>query len=708
MYNVITKQGFKRHGTHCNTPEALVAICNKQKGPRMALFRKTTKTEESPPQSDQEIEDLRVAIDRAELPETVDTSARKELERLEKTDPSLPEYTIGLNYIEFLLSLPWHAFTEDNLDLTRAENILEAQHHALKHVKERILEFLAVRTLCSLRDFHVLVVDDEPIARANIEYVLKKEGYQVTTAGNGLEALDEIKKRDFELILTDLKMEKMDGIQLLESVKRVSPHTEIVMITGYATVSSAVDALKKGAAHYLPKPIDLEELRTTVRQIRERKRVMQTTRSPVLCFAGPPGTGKTSIGRSIAEALERKFVRISLAGVRDEAELRGHRRTYVGAMPGRIINEIRRLGVRNPVCMLDEIDKIGQDFRGDPASVLLEILDPEQNNRFTDHYLDLPFDLSAVMFIATANVVETLPAPLLDRLEIINFYGYTEREKTEISRSYLIPRQLREHGLTNRGVEFSNDALVKIIRSYTLEAGLRNLDREIATICRKLARIAVQAKESAPDLHVDDALVERLLGPPRHSHQVAEAGSQVGVTTGLVWSEYGGEIISVEASLMTGNQQLILTGSLGTVLQESAQTALSYIRSHAGELGIRPDFFRETDIHIHIPAGAVPKDGPSAGLTILMALVSLLTGRPARRDVALTGELTLSGRILPVGGIREKILAAQRAGVKTVIFPDQNRADVNSLEEEVKEGVDVVMAKDVLPVIDVVMIPAGA
>lgn len=687
---------------------AFVAFCNEQKGVRMALFRKSPQNQTRHPQTDQEIQDLRLELDRAELPETVASSARKELERLEKTDASLPEYSIAQNYIEYLLSLPWHSFTEDNLDLARAEDILEAQHHALKHVKERILEFLAVRTLCSLRDFHVLVVDDEPIARANIEYVLKKEGYQITTAGNGIEALEEMKRRDFELILTDLKMEKMDGIQLLESVKRTSPQTEIVMITGYATVSSAVDALKKGASHYLPKPIDLDELRATVRQIRERKRVMQSSRSPVLCFSGPPGTGKTSIGRSIAEALERKFVRVSLAGVRDEAELRGHRRTYVGAMPGRIINEIRRLGVRNPVYMLDEIDKIGQDFRGDPAAVLLEILDPEQNSRFTDHYLDHPFDLSAVMFIATANVVERLPAPLLDRLEIIPFHGYTEREKVEIARDYLIPRQLRDHGLTNRGIHFSNDALMKVIRNYTLEAGLRNLDREIATVCRKLARIALQSRESATDFGVDETVVERLLGPPRHTHQIAEAGSQVGVTTGLVWSEYGGEIISVEASLMEGSQQLILTGSLGTVLRESAQTALSYIRSHARELGIGPDFFRGTDIHIHIPAGAVPKDGPSAGLTILMALISLLTGRPARRDVALTGELTLSGRILPVGGIREKILAAQRAGVRTVIFPDQNGVDVKSLEEELKEGVEVLLAKDVSPVIDAVLAPAVA
>ncbi len=454
----------------------------------MPFFRKSMKSEERPSQAGQDMEELRAAIEKARLPEAAAAQAEKERERLEKTDASLPEYAIGVNYLDFLLALPWHHFTEDDLDLTRAEEILETRHHGLRHVKERILEYLAVRTLCSLRDFHILVVDDEEIARANLEYVLKKEGYFVDTARNGLEALDRMQVREFDLILTDLKMEKMDGIQLLESVRQTAPHTEVVLITGFATVSSAVDSLKKGAAHYLPKPIDLDDLRSTVRQIRDKKCHMQMTRSPVLCFSGPPGTGKTSIGRSIAEALGRRFVRLSLAGLRDEAELRGHRRTYVGAMPGRIIQEIKRLGVRNPVFMLDELDKIGQDFRGDPASVLLEILDPEQNTRFVDHYLDLPFDLSGVMFIATANVVEGLPAPLLDRLEVIPFPGYTEKEKKCIARSYIVPRQMREHGLGSGRLELTDEALGKVIREYTLEAGLRNLDRGIATICRKLAR----------------------------------------------------------------------------------------------------------------------------------------------------------------------------------------------------------------------------
>jgi ATP-dependent Lon protease len=669
----------------------------------MVFFRKTE--EERPPKPAQELADLRAAVQRANLPEAVAAVAAKELERLDKTDPSVAEYSIGLNYLDFLISLPWNRVTEDNLDLKRAERLLEVQHYGLKHVKERILEYLAVRTLCSLQTSRVLVVDDEEIARTNLEYILRKESHQVSTAANGLEALDQVKAQEFDVVLTDLKMEKMDGLQLLESVKQLSPHTEIIMVTGYATVSTAVDALKKGAAHYLSKPIKLDELRNTVREIVDKKRHLQMSRGPILCFAGPPGVGKTSIGRGIAEALERKFVRLSLAGLRDEAELRGHRRTYVGAMPGRIINELKRLEVRNPVFMLDEIDKIGQDFRGDPASVLLEILDPEQNSHFVDHYLDVPFDLSGAMFITTANVVERLPAPLLDRLEVIYFPGYTETEKVNIAKNYLLPRQLREHGLHHLGLDFTDAALAKIIQNYTREAGLRNLEREIANVCRKLARICLQDKSQSCALTVDEVLVEKFLGPRKFAHEVAEAGNQVGVTTGLVWTEFGGEIIFVEATRMQGHKQLILTGSLGSVMQESAQTALSYIRSRAEKFGLDPGFFSDSDIHIHLPSGAIPKEGPSAGVTIALALLSLLTGRPARRDVALSGELTLSGRLLPVSGIREKILAAQRAGVKVVVFPKKNEVDIADLEPESKAGLEIVLADDLEPLIDLVLLP---
>jgi ATP-dependent Lon protease len=668
----------------------------------MIFFKKFEKPEDEQIAPESELTQLRTSI-KKQLPENIAWIALKELDRLDKTDQSVPEYGIGLSYIEFLISLPWIHATDDNLDIKRAEEIFSSQHYGLAQVKDRILEFLAVRILFNIRSFHVLVVDDEDIARTNLEYILKKEGYHVSTAVNGADALEKVMAHEFDLILTDLKMEKMDGMQLVESVKRVSPHTDIVMITGFATVSSAVDALKKGATHYLPKPIDLDELRKTVRQILEKKKHKLMTRSPILCFAGPPGTGKTSIGKAIAEALERKFIRLSLAGFRDEAELRGHRRTYVGAMAGRIISEIKRVGVKNPVFMLDELDKIGQDFRGDPASVLLEILDPEQNAQFMDHYVDIPFDLSSVMFIATANMVEKIPAPLLDRLEIIQFTGYTENEKRVIAKNHIIPRQLRNHGLSHDRLAFSDSAITRIIREYTQEAGLRNLEREFANVCRKLARICLDNPDNTCVVNVEDSLVEQLLGPRKYAHEIAETENQVGVTTGLVWSELGGEIIFVEATKMKGSQQLILTGSLGNVLQESAQTALSFLRSHWDFFGIQPDFFKDADIHIHFPCGAIPKDGPSAGITIALALISLLTQRPARRDVAMTGELTLNGRILPISGVREKILAAQRAGIKVVIFPRRNAVDVNNLEPESCEGLEVLLADDIKSIVERVL-----
>ncbi len=670
----------------------------------MGFFRKTDQGRNVVPQ---EITDLRKEVVKAKLPEHVHAVCLKELEGLERTDPSVAEYSIAVNYLDYIVSLPWNRYTQDNLDIERAENILERQHHGLQHVKERILEFLAVRAMLVGKQAKLLVVDDEEIARRNIARALEKDGYMVATAPNGLEALAQAEVEDFDLAITDLKMEKMDGIQLLESLKRVSPSTDIVMVTGYATVDSAVSALTKGATHYLAKPFRFDDLRTTVRQILDRKRYAQVVKGPVLCFAGPPGTGKTSIGEAIAEAMERKFLRLSLAGLRDESELRGHRRTYVGAMPGRIINEIRRISLKNPVFMLDEIDKVGQDFRGDPASVFLEILDPQQNRNFVDNYLEVPFDLSSVMFIATANVVEKLPGPLLDRLEVIDFPGYTEIEKRKIARGYLIPRQLKDHGLNHKDVLFTEDAVGRIIGDYTREAGLRNLDREIAAICRKVVRTRLKTGDSSHSVTVDDDLVSALLGPRRFSHEVTESEDRVGVTTGLVWSEFGGDIVFVEATMMKGEKQLILTGSLGDILRESAQTALSFIRSRADVLDIDPEFFSTTDIHIHIPAGAIPKDGPSAGVTIAAALISLLTNRRARRETALTGEITLSGRILPVAGIREKLLAAQRAGVKTVVLPSKNQVDADSLPQEVKEGLEIVFVDEIARIIDVVLLPTG-
>ncbi len=667
----------------------------------MAFFRKHENEEK--PSVSQELVDLRKAVEKARLPEHVCPSALKELERLEKTDPSLPEYTIGLTYLDYLLSLPWNRYTDDNLDLERAEQILERQHYGLQHAKQRVLEFLAVRTLRSNRSFHVLVVDDEEMARANMEHVIRKEGHEVRTAANGLEALSHLQNEAFDLVITDLKMEKLDGMELLQSAKQAYAPPEIILVTGYATVDSAVDAFTRGAAHYLTKPYKLDELRSAVNRILEKKKHAQFTRGPILCFAGPPGTGKTSIGQAIAEAMERKFARISLAGLRDEAELRGHRRTYVGAMSGRIISEIKNLGLKNPVLMLDEIDKIGQDFKGDPASVLLEILDPEQNRSFRDNYLDVAFDLSAVMFIATANVVENLPSALLDRLEVIQFPGYTEAEKARIAKQFLIPRQLIDCGLSDHEIRFDDEAVAAIIHDYTREAGLRNLEREIANVCRRLAFLHLQQGDQASSVTVDSAMIAGFLGPQKYRHEIAESANRIGITTGLVWTEFGGELVFVEAARMRGSQQLILTGSLGDVLRESAQTALSYIRSHAEALGIDPDFFHRSDIHIHLPAGAIPKDGPSAGITICMALISLLTSRPARREVAMSGEITLSGRILPVSGIREKVLAAQRAGVKMVIFPRKNQMDIECLPEEITKSLEIVVAEEIEEIMNVVI-----
>jgi len=487
----------------------------------------------------------------------------------------------------------------------------------------------------------------------------------------------------------------MDGMSLLEWMAQHAPQTRVIMVTGYATVSTAVDALRKGAAHYLTKPVQLEELGKTVRDILDRRRLHQLGRGPVLCLAGPPGTGKTSIGRAIAAALGRSYVRVSMAGLRDEAEIRGHRRTYVGAMPGRIISEIKRAGVANPCFMLDEIDKAGKDFRGDLASVLLELLDPEQNNAFIDHYLDIPFDLSPVMFLATANNPGLLPEPLLDRLELINFPGYTEKDKLAIARHHLLPRQIAANGLLAHGPEFSDSALSTIISGYTREAGVRGLEREIGTVCRKLARSVLRQGELQSQ-EITPETIAALLGPCRFRLEVADGQDRVGVITSLVWTSYGGQIMFVEAQAMPGRSQLILTGSLGEVLRESAHTALSYIRGNAAQLGIAEDFFATRDLHIHLPAGEISKDGPSAGAAIALAIISLLRKQAARRQVAVTGEMTLTGQILPVGGIREKILAAGRAGATRVLLPLRNREETLFLAGELGETVELVFV-DTLP-----------
>ena len=436
-----------------------------------------------------------------------------------------------------------------------------------------------------------------------------------------------------------------------------------------------------------------------------RRLASDKMRSPILCFVGPPGTGKTSLGKSIAEALGRNFVRVSLGGVRDEAEIRGHRRTYIGALPGRIIQTMRRAGTINPVFMLDEIDKLGTDFRGDPSAALLEVLDLEQNHAFSDHYLEVPYDLSKVLFITTANVLYPVPPALNDRMEVIEFPGYIDQEKTEIARRFLIPRQLEENGLGDVPVSFSDGALNALIREYTFEAGVRNLEREIASILRKIARRLADGKE-APKRVTARALI-RYLGPPRFIPGLAEEHDSVGLAMGLAWTEAGGALTPVEVALMPGKGNLTLTGQLGEVMQESAQAALSYARSRANALDIRPDIFDAADIHIHLPEGAIPKDGPSAGITIATALISAFTGRLVRHDVGMTGEITLRGRVLPVGGLKEKILAAHRASIKTIIIPKRNKKDLSEIPRQVRRGIEhLIMAEDMDEVLEVALLPA--
>ncbi len=539
-----------------------------------------------------ELEEYRRKIEESGMPEEARKEALRELSRMEKMPTAAAEYSVIKTYLDWMTSLPWNKVTEDNLDIARARQILDEDHYDLDDVKERILEYLAVRRLRQER----------------------------------------AEEREAE-----------------------SEH-----LTDYIR--------------------------------REREGV-------ILCFVGPPGTGKTSLGQSIARALGRKFVRMSLGGIRDEAEIRGFRRTYVGSMPGRIIQALRRAESRNPVFMLDEVDKIGADWRGDPSSALLEVLDPEQNRDFRDHYLDVPFDLSQVMFITTANLLDPIPAPLRDRMEILTLDGYTEEEKIKIAQQYLLPRQIRENGLRQDEVQLTEGAIRRVVREYTREAGVRNLERELGSICRKIAtKIAEQGEGAGPTL-VTEEDIPQYLGKPKYYSEVAERTEIPGVATGLVVTAVGGDITFIEATKMKGKQGLILTGQLGDVMRESAQAALSYVRSKAHEFGIDENAFIENDIHIHVPAGAVPKDGPSAGVTMATALASLFTGRPVDPHVAMTGEITLRGQVLPVGGIKQKVLAAARAGLHTVILPKRNEADLEDIPQEVREKLNFILADHVDQVI---------
>lgn len=514
-----------------------------------------------------EIADLTEKIEKAGMPDHVKQAAQKELDRYEKIPSSSAESSVIRNYIEWLISLPWKDKTEDDLDIHRAEKILNEDHYGLEKVKERVLEYLAVQ-------------------------------------------------------------------QLTHSLK-----------------------------------------------------------GPILCLAGPPGVGKTSLARSIAKSLKRNFVRVSLGGVRDESEIRGHRRTYVGAMPGRIIQGMKKAGTINPVFLLDEIDKMSNDFRGDPSSAMLEVLDPEQNSNFSDHYIEESYDLSKVMFIATANNLATIPGPLLDRMEIISIAGYTEIEKVHIVKDHLLPKQLEEHGLSKGTLQIRDEAVLKVVRYYTREAGVRSLERQLASICRKTAKVVVAGEKKR--VVITEKNLEEFLGKPRFHYGQAEAEDQVGVATGLAYTTVGGDTLQIEVSLSPGKGKLVLTGKLGDVMKESAQAAFSFVRSKTKELGIEEDFHEKYDIHIHVPEGAVPKDGPSAGITIATALVSALTGRPIHREVGMTGEITLRGRVLPIGGLKEKTLAAHRAGLTKIIIPKDNEKDIEDIPETIRNDLNFVIVSHV-------------
>jgi ATP-dependent Lon protease len=555
-----------------------------------------------------ELEELREKLEGLELPAEARKEVDRELARLARIGRESMETQVVRNYLETIAELPWSARSEEHLDLKEAAAILEADHYALGDVKDRILEFLAVRQLKSVAG--------------------REDGEKLQDAG------------------------RLDGSTAGE-LPSTEPTTPEPAVQPSSNQPSKEDA--------------------------------RAAKGPILLFVGPPGVGKTSVAKSIARAMGRKYVRISLGGTRDEADVRGHRRTYVGAMPGRIIQGMKQAGTKNPVFLLDEVDKLGVSFQGDPAAALLEVLDPAQNDSFTDHYLGVPFDLSEVLFIATANFIQNIPGPLLDRMEVVEFSGYVDEEKLEIARRYLIPRQLEENGLAGRKVTLADDALLEIINGYTRESGVRQLEREIGKVARKLARKI--ADQGSPEVAVNATMIDDLLGRPKVHPEKAAGDDAIGVATGMYYTPVGGDIMFVEASTMRGKGELVLTGQLGDVMKESARAAWTYARSHAAALRI-PDEMFDRDIHIHVPAGAIPKDGPSAGVTMATALISALSGRPARHDIAMTGEITLRGRVMPIGGLKEKILGAVRAGITRIVIPKENEPDLEDLPGAIKGQIE--------------------
>ena len=602
------------------------------------------------------------------------------------------------------------------LDLDERQSILETINPSVRLQRLSIMLARELDVLELENRIHTQV--QQEVDRSQREYFLREQMKAIQNElGEGdafTQEINELREKIADSDMPDEVREKAEKeLNRLAAMPPMAPETGIIrtyldwlleLPWSKATednmdIAAAARALEE--SHY-----GLSQAKERILEyIAVRKLAADKMRSPILCFVGPPGTGKTSLGKSIAAALGRKFARVSLGGIRDEAEIRGHRRTYIGAMPGRIIQTMRRAGTINPLFMLDEIDKVGIDFRGDPSSALLEVLDPEQNFAFSDHYLEVPYDLSHVMFITTANVLDPIPPALRDRMEVIEFPGYIEEEKLHIARRFLIPKQLEENGLSKRQLLFSDAALKSIVREYTYEAGVRNFEREIARICRKVARRVAEGKRAPRQITKQSLL--KFLGPPRYTFGVAERRDEVGVATGVAWTSAGGDLMPVEVTLMEGKGSLLLTGQLGEVMQESAQAALSYARSHAKELGIKGEKsnFDRMDIHIHVPEGAIPKDGPSAGITIATALISALTGRPVRRDVAMTGEITLRGKVLPIGGFKEKVLAAHRAGLRTVLVPKENKKDLIELPKKAKrdlkfifvERMDEVLAESLLP-----------